>query len=119
MSSVASFPSISQDEFSAACTSLAERSHDRLDGTDWLSVHYDGSALNITKRIEGMEWSHEQHQNVHEGGEDEREDGEDVKNEKGCSMTQRRTCWLTVTRRIQHRCSDAFLDPELTQSSPL
>lgn len=44
------FPSISDAEFQAACKALENRSFDRLNGTDWLSVRWTGEELVIKQR---------------------------------------------------------------------
>ena len=52
---LSSFPSIQPDEFDIACEQFETRCHDRLAGTDWLSVHWDGTALRIKKFLTLLE----------------------------------------------------------------
>ncbi|KAI1621681.1 hypothetical protein EDD37DRAFT_653037 [Exophiala viscosa] len=44
------FPSITEDEFREGCKALEDRSFDKLDGTDWLSVKWTGKELIIKQR---------------------------------------------------------------------
>lgn len=71
---VASFPSISQEEFAAACISFTHRCYDRLSGTDWLSVQYDGIGLHITKGVETPDAAHASGESVWEANQDEKLD---------------------------------------------
>ncbi|KAK4937827.1 hypothetical protein LTR10_021630 [Elasticomyces elasticus] len=48
--SLQAFPSITEDEFEAACKALEDRSFDKLDDTDWLSVRWSGKDLTIKQR---------------------------------------------------------------------
>jgi len=41
------YPSISETEFAQACLDLETRCHDRLEGTEWSSVRWDGEQLLI------------------------------------------------------------------------
>lgn len=50
MSQIRDFPSISILEFAEACKAIENRSADRLDGTDWVSVSWTGSELLIKQR---------------------------------------------------------------------
>jgi hypothetical protein len=50
MTQVQGFPSISILEFAEACKALEQRSADRLDGTDWVSVSWTDSELLIKQR---------------------------------------------------------------------
>lgn len=49
---IQTFPSITEDEFQEACKALEDRSADRLDDTDWLSVRWSGKELIIKQRRE-------------------------------------------------------------------
>lgn len=50
MSQLQVFPSISVSEFADACTAIEEKSADRLNGTDWVSVKWTGSELLIKQQ---------------------------------------------------------------------
>lgn len=50
MNQIKDFPSISRLEFADACKALEDRSSDRLEGTDWVSVKWTGSELLIKQR---------------------------------------------------------------------
>lgn len=44
-----SYPSLTATEFKEACTNFEERCHDKLSGTDWLSVKWTGQELLIAQ----------------------------------------------------------------------
>jgi len=50
MASLQAFPSLTEHEFVDACMALEARSADKLDDTDWLSVHWTGKELLIKQR---------------------------------------------------------------------
>jgi hypothetical protein len=50
MASLQAFPSLTEHEFVDACMALEARSADKLDDTDWLSVHWTGKELLIKQK---------------------------------------------------------------------
>lgn len=41
------YPSLNDAEFAEACKALEQRCYDNLSGTNWLSIHWHGSELEI------------------------------------------------------------------------
>lgn len=44
------YPSLTEQEFEAACETFEKRCHDRLSGTDWLSLKWTGKELQICQQ---------------------------------------------------------------------
>lgn len=59
MITMQAFPSISRQEFNAACVALELMSGDRLNGTSWLGVRWTGEELLITERRTTARLQHE------------------------------------------------------------
>ena len=47
---VRAFPAITEQEFSQACGALEQRSSDKVNDTDWLSIRWTGEELLITEK---------------------------------------------------------------------
>lgn len=52
------YPSLTETEFLEACGALERRCHDRLSGSDWLSVKYTGRELQIIQSRSKPKKSH-------------------------------------------------------------
>lgn len=80
MGYIQAFPAITEPEFRAACKALENRCFDKLNDTDWLSVHCTDEELRVKQRrfIEGTRASGENEQELHKIVEAETTDRDTV-----------------------------------------
>ncbi len=94
MAALQAFPSLTEHEFTEACMAFEARSADKLDNTDWLSVHWTGNELLVKQTRRSQNSKGEDADNA------KKEEPEDETANQRSQMVRRETIKLIRTFKV-------------------